>query len=301
MKHLLFITAFIASVLFSSCDDYAAKEIVDTQTSGSIHICVDETYKPVMEQQVKVFEGRYPNAKINVEYLPEQECFKRFFEDTTRVIFVSRELSPEELDFAKSEKIVTKSMSLARDAIAFVVSNDAKRNKFTVSQIKELLTGKGSEKDLQLVFDNKSSSTVRYLVDSLIPGQDLSKNVFAADGSAAVVDYVASNTNAIGVVGVPWVADVNDAKTIEFMDKVQVVGILPAGGDKYLRPYQAYIGLNTYPFTRNLYFISKETWVGLGTGFVNFCSHDGQLIFKQSKLFPLRVNVLLKETAIRNN
>jgi phosphate transport system substrate-binding protein len=301
MKNILIITACFATFWLSSCDTSPGTKIADTQTSGSISICVDETYKPVMEQQIKVFEGRYPDAKINVEYLPEQECFKRFFEDTTRVIFVSRELSAEENEFAKSEKIVAKSMSLARDAIAFVVSNNVKRNQFTVAQIKDLLSGKGSDKDLQLVFDNKASSTVRYLIDSLIPGQELSKNVFAADGSEAVVDYVASNPNAIGVVGVPWVADVNDATTIEFMNKVQVVGILPPGGDKYLRPYQAYIGLNTYPFTRNLYFISKETWVGLGTGFVNFCSHDGQLIFKQSKLFPLRVNVLLKETAIKNN
>jgi phosphate transport system substrate-binding protein len=138
-------------------------------------------------------------------------------------------------------------------------------------------------------------------MDSVIPGQELSTNIFAAKGSREVVDYVADNPKAIGVVGVPWVADMRDTNTIEFMSKIQVAGILPDTGKEFIRPYQAYIGLKTYPFTRNLYFISKETWVGLGTGFVNFLSRDGQLIFKQSKLFPLQVNVLLKETTIKNN
>ena len=285
-------------VLFTSCEDRA---VLDTQTAGSIQISVDETYKPVMEQAIKVFEGRYPDAKIDVQYKPEADCFRDYLEDTTRVIFVSRHLTVEELAYAQSKKIVSRTLPLARDALAFVVSKDATRNEFSVKQIKDILTGAAGAGDFQLVFDNKNSSTVRNIMDSVIPGKELSDNIFAAKGSAEVIDYVAGNPNAIGVVGVPWVADVRDTNTIEFMSKIQVAGILPDSGLEFLRPYQAYIGLNTYPFTRNLYFISKETWVGLGTGFVNFLSRDGQLIFKQSKLFPLQVNVLLKETTIKNN
>lgn len=296
---ILFLFTLCSSLFLFSCDtDIPVK---DTQTAGYIKISVDETYQPVMEQAVAVFMSNYPDAHIEVEYKPEAECFKDYLNDTTRVIFVSRLLTEAEKAYAKQENIVSRSLPLARDALAFVVSKDAERNNFSKKQIEDILVGGNEAGDFQLVFDNKKSSTVSNIKDSVIPGQKLSKNIFAANGSQDVIDYVAKNPSAIGVVGVPWVSDVRDTTTIEFMTKVQVAGILPDSGTKFLRPYQAYIGLKTYPFLRNLYFISKETWPGLGTGFVNYLSRDGQIIFKQSKLFPLQVNVHLKEMVIKNN
>ncbi len=299
MNRIFLFLAFVTCGFFMSCEDY--DNAAESQTAGSIKVSVDETYKPVLEQAIKVFESRYPNAKIEAEYKPEADCFKDYLEDTTRVIFVSRKLTEEENAYAEQQKIVSRTLPLARDALAFVVAKNAKRNTFSKKQIKDILVGNSNAGDFQLVFDNKNSSTVRNIMDSVIPGQELSENIFAAKGSKDVIDYVAGNPKAIGVVGVPWVADVRDTNTIEFMTKIQVAGILPDSGTEFLRPYQAYIGLNTYPFTRNLYFISKDTRVGLGTGLVNFMSRDGQLIFKQSKLFPLQVNVLLKQTQIKNN
>lgn len=286
-------------MLFSACEDRDLP--TDNQTSGSIKVSVDETYKPVLEQAIAVFESRYPDANINVEYKPEADCFKDYLEDTTRVIFVSRHMTEEEAAYAKQKKIVTRILPLARDALAFVVAKGAPKNEFSVKQIKDVLIGAPGAIDYQLVFDNEKSSTVRYITDSVIPGKKLSENIFAANGSTEVIDYVAENPKSIGVVGVPWVADVRDSTTIDFMTKIQVAGILPDTGKQFLKPYQAYIGLKTYPFTRNLYFLCKDTYPGLGMGLVNFMSRDGQLIFKQSKLFPLQVNVLLKETQIKNN
>lgn len=300
MNRLLsFALAASCALFFYSCDSGIPDK--DTQTAGHIKVSVDETYKPVLEQGIAVFQSIYPNAHIDVEYKPEAECFEDYLNDTTRVIFVSRLMTEQEEAYAKQEKIVSRSLPLARDALAFVVSKNAKRSDFSKKQIKDILVGGDEAGDYQLVFDNKNSSTVRNIRDSVIPGQKLSKNIFAANGSNEVIDYVAKNPKAIGVVGVPWVADLQDTTTQKFMDKVSVVGILGDSSDKFVRPYQAYIGLKSYPFTRNLYFISKETWPGLGTGLVNYLSRDGQLIFKRSKLFPLQVNVLIKEMVIKNN
>ncbi|HVU83580.1 MAG TPA: hypothetical protein VHC50_01980, partial [Puia sp.] len=40
---------------------------IETATSGTIHISVDESFKPVIDSQLKVFESSYPDAKILVE------------------------------------------------------------------------------------------------------------------------------------------------------------------------------------------------------------------------------------------
>jgi hypothetical protein len=264
-------------------------------------VSIDETYKPVMEQQLKIFLGRYPNANIIAEYKPESECFNDFFEDTTRVIFVTRELTAEEKKYCEQKRIVPKSMAMARDAVAFIMSKEVNEPKFTLSELKDILTGKHAT-DYQLVFDNQNSSTVRFIVDSILRGDTLCGNVFAGKSPEEVIDYVSTNTKAIGVIGVSWIADQSDSTAESFLKKIQVAGINPQTDSVnfYVKPYQAYIGLKEYPCTRNFYFITKETWVGLGTGLVNYLCKDGQLVFKQAKLFPLRVNVLLRETNVRN-
>ena len=134
----------------------------------------------------------------------------------------------------------------------------------------------------------------------MLYGKKIAGDVFATKTSEEVIDYVSKNKNAIGVVGVSWVADNSDSTTETFLSKINVAGIW---GDTdssldYIKPYQAYIGLKEYPCTRNFYFISKETWTGLGTGLVNYLCKDGQLVFKQAKMFPLRVNVLLREANV---
>lgn len=297
IRHFLSLAALLLlnSIHFSSCQNEVE---LDTQTAGSIQISIDETYRPVMEQQLKIFSARFPNAHIQAEYKPEADCFKDFFEDTTRVIFVTRELSEEEKQFCLNKQWVTKSMAMARDAVVFITSASHPKPEFTLAQIRSFLTGADSSH--QIVFDNKNSSTVRYIADSLIPGKTMSSNIFATNNSEEVINYVASNQRAIGVLGVSWVADHSDSTTENFLKKIQVAGIRPDTGTvkDFVKPYQAYIGLQEYPCTRNFYFISKESWQGLGTGLVNYLCRDGQLVFKQAKMFPLRVNVLLRESRV---
>ncbi|MBK6332031.1 MAG: substrate-binding domain-containing protein [Bacteroidetes bacterium] len=298
-----FVTINITSIfflLFQSIFLHSCTEIVvkDNQTSGNIKISIDETYKPVMEEQLKIFQSRYPDAHIIAEYKPESECIKDFLEDTTRVVFVTRELSEEENKYALSKGIVSKSLAMARDAIVFITSKNQKDPQFSIVELKEILTG--NNKKYQIVFDNKNSSTVRYVTDSILKGGKLSDNIFAAKNSEDVIQYVAKNDQAIGVIGVSWIADRKDSTVEAFLNIINVAGIQPDNDSikSYVMPYQAYIGLKEYPCTRNLYFISKETWQGLGTGLVNYLCKDGQLVFKQAKMFPLRVNVLLRESKI---
>lgn len=292
--------SLLAIVVFSiaACGGPVTK---DNQTSGYMKISVDETYKPVMEEQLKIFTGRYPNAHIQVEYKSEAECFKDFFEDTTRVIFVTRELSEKEKEYCLSKKWVTKSMAMARDAVAFITSAEHPKPQFTTQQLSNLLLGKDSSHTM--VFDNPGSSTVRYITDSMLQGQTIKGNSFATQHATEVIDYVAAHPKSIGVIGVSWIADNSDSTTEQFLKKIQVAGIRKINDTSapFIRPFQAYIGLQEYPCTRNLYFISKESWVGLGTGLVNYLCKDGQLVFKQAKMFPLRVNVLLRDTRVNTN
>ena len=53
------------------------------------------------------------------------------------------------------------------------------------------------------------------------------------------------------------------------------------------KPYQAYLAMGLYPFTRNVYIISTDPKTGLPSGFTKFVSTDrGQKIILKSGMVP---------------
>jgi len=285
------------SLLAAACDD-SKKGPTDTLASGTISISVDETYRPVIEQQKKVFDSSYPDAHITVNYKSESACFEDLRTGAARLILVTRRLSKAEEKAFEEAKVVPTTVSLARDAVAVIIHPDAPDSIFTLPQLRGILTGQFARK-YNVVFDNQGSSTLRYITDSLIPGEGLGANVFAARGNDSVVDYVARNPQSIGFVGLSYVADPRDTRTGAFLEKVRVAAIQNDSTGEFVQPYQAYVALRSYPLTRELVYINRESYPGLGTGFGNFLARErGQLIFGQALLFPLRMNVVIREAAV---
>ncbi len=289
----------IVAAFFASCANNAdVKEPGDTMTSGTIDISVDETFKPIIQEQLKVFDSSFPEAHINVHYKPESECLKDLLDEKARLILVTRQLTAPEKSVYEQKKILTQSLELAQDAIAVIVNPAAEDSMLSVTQLKGILTGQYKTK-YTLVFDNQGSSTLRYITDSLLKGEKLGPNVYAAKGNDSVVDYVAKNPNAIGLIGVSYVSDYSDANTQKFLEKVKVASVMNDSSMQFYKPYQYAIGLKLYPLTRKLYFIINESQPRLGTAFVNFLSKErGQLIFSTSGLVPMRLSVVFREAEI---
>src|SRR5690349_24704978 len=68
----------------------------ETTTSGTIHISVDESFKPVIDSQIQVFESQNPNAHIIVHYKPEADCLRDLNVDSIRMVIVTRGLTEAE-------------------------------------------------------------------------------------------------------------------------------------------------------------------------------------------------------------
>ena len=191
MKQLqLILGLFLTLISIQACKDTPPK---DTETAGSIKISIDETYKPVMENQLKVFLGRNPEAKIIAEYKSEAECINDYFNDTTRVIFITRQLTAEEIKAAEANQIVSQSLPMARDAVAFITAKNFKNPNFKLADLKQQLQGLQNPENYQFVFDQQGSSTIRYINDSLLKGKKLGKNIFATNNSEEVINYVSNN------------------------------------------------------------------------------------------------------------
>ncbi len=296
-KLLNILTTAVLALFIISCGN-DAQAPADTLSKGKMIISADETYKPIIEEQLRVFDSSYPEADIIVHYKPETECIKDFMNDSVKLILITRDLSTDEKSFLESKKVVATSLAIAKDAVAVIINNSSPDSVLSKTQIKGILTGQYSQK-YTVVFDNQGSSTVRYMLDSIIPGQKLGANVFAAKGNDSVIAYVEKNPNSIGFLGVSYVSDNNDPAGLAFIKNVKVVSVLNEKTLKPYQPYQAYIAPNDYSLTRNLYYIHRQTYPGIAVGFANFLAKErGQLIFKQARLFPLRMNIIFRSAEV---
>lgn len=273
----------------------------ETAVRGRIHISVDESFKPVIDSQVQVFEALHKEAKIIVDYKPEAECLKDLNNDSVRMIIVTRGLNNQEQDRLKAKLNYNPSFGpIAYDAIAIITNNQSKDTAFTMQDIRSIAEGTSGYKYKLLLDGTSATSTVRFVADSLLKGKPLSKNIVAAKNSQGVIDYVSANNDAIGLLGVSWVGNRNDPQVLSFLEKVKIAAIECRGcNGTFVKPYQANIVGGRYPMVRPLYYILKENYNGLGNGFANFLIYEkGQLIFQRAYLLPARMQFEVREMKI---
>ncbi len=309
MKHPFFswnsllskLIAYTGLMVVLGCNSESGR-VRESPKSGTIRISVDESFKPIIDSQISVFESSYPEAKIIAEYKPEAECLRDLARDSTRLIIVTRTMTDQEEKFLKdSLTFAPRQARLAYDAVAVIVNNKSKDSIFTMDQIRDLLSGK-SKMNLRPVMDGTSAtSTVRYAIDSVLKGEPLGQNVTAATSSEGVIDYVANNPDAIGFIGVSWIGNREDENQVSFLEKVKIASIqcVSCTKETYVKPYQANIAEMRYPMVRSLYYILKENFAGLGSGFVNFLQYErGQLIFKRAYLVPARMSFEVRDVQL---
>ena len=286
--------ALVVIVFLASCNDKKeVKGFTDTPTSGSIDISVDESFKPVMEEQIAMYESSFPGTKINAHYKSEADCMKDFFKDSTnRMVIVTRGLTDNE------EKYMIDSIGfnpgwqeVATDAVAVIVPKNSKDTFFSLQDLQLRLTGK-IKKEQTIVFDGLNrTSTVRFIQDSILKGKQFDTTVVrAVKNSDEVLEYIATHENAIGFVGINRIGNPEDAKQVEMLKKVKI-GLVQCDlcDDKpYILPTQQSILNRRYPLVRGLHYIIKENFKGLGSGFTAFLKYErGQLIFRRAYLGPI--------------
>lgn len=124
-----------------SYDEQKAK-LKDTPDRGTIYISADESFKPIVDSQVQVYESQHPDTKIIVTYKPEAECLKDFAVDSVRMIIATRSYTEQEENFmVDSVKVAPEKMIVALDAIAVIVNPKSPDSLFTMDDIRQILTG----------------------------------------------------------------------------------------------------------------------------------------------------------------
>jgi len=293
-KNIFTFLLFVAAFLVSCHSGTIKKNNNDTPISGKIYISVDESFRPVIEQEIEMYEASYPEAQIVASYKSEADCFKDFFKDTSnRLIIVGRGLS------RKEEKYMIDSLgynpgcnAVASDAVTVIVNVNSNDTLFSLKSLQQLFSGKSYINHKTVVFDGlNATSTVRFIKDSILKGAAYDTSVVkAVKNSADVISYVGTHENAIGLVGISWIGNPEDSAHVKLLKTVKIgyVKCDICENEPYVKPMQESMITRRYPLVRNVYYINKENYEGLGTGFTSFLKFErGQLIFKRSYLGPV--------------
>jgi len=301
---LLFLVLFL-----SSCGGGTGSKNIDSPTFGRIRVGVEESYRLLIEAEVYTFETLYKYAKIDPVYLNEADVINDFMNDSMQLIVVGRSLTENQVQYLRERQYIPKITKVAVDAVALIVNKDNPDTNFFHHTIKDVFLGKVTKwkqinarsklGSIQVVFDNFKSSNPRYFrekfkLDSLPP------TCFAATSNQEVINYVETHPDAIGVIGVNWISSKADSLSNRFLHQIKVIGIALEGdkypGTTFYKPYQAYIADGSYPFTRDVYCINRQTYTGLAYGFSSFIAGEkGQLIVLHSGLVPAAMPVRIVE------
>ena len=291
-------------IIVTGCRDRDKQgRLLDTPTSGSVKIAVDESLRPLLEAEVNTFEGLYPRAEIHASYYPEAEAIDALMNDSVRLAVVTRRFTEEEKAYFKNIKITPTERDVAISAVALIVNRNNPDTLINMDQIRALLQGKinnwsqlGSKNKagIEIVFDNPNSGLIRHLKDSVADVDNLPANTFAVENNEAVIDHVSKNPNAIGLIGLEWISDKDDSTSNSFLKRIRVMGV--AGDSTHFKPYQAYLALKYYPLSRRITILSREARSGLGSGFMAFvASERGQRIVLKAGLVPVTMPLRVVE------
>ena len=310
----LFLTITIAAFI-TSCASENKSGRTDTFTSGSIKFAADASFSPIIEEIRELFEFKYPQAKLTPIYTNESEAIDLLMKDSLWLVITTRDYKANELEYLKAQKQFPLSIRMAYDGLAFVQNSQNTDSCISVKDIRRILKGEVKRWDeiypgsklgeISIVFDNKKSSTVHYVEDSILGGKPITApGAFAVDSTSEVVDYVEKHKEAIGLIGSNWLNDRRDTTNLTFRRGIRPMAVSSvdvANNKNSYKPYQYYFYNGSYPFTRTLYILLNDTNAhGLPTGFKNFIisQNEGQMVVLKAGLLPAYGNITFRSVHI---
>jgi phosphate transport system substrate-binding protein len=289
----------IAALALVTCKNQGTAALKETPTSGDIKIEADESFQPIVDAEVATFTTLYSYAHIRTVYKAENELVADFLNDSIKVIVSSWAPSEEQRKVLLDMQTVVRTSVVAYDALALVLNKNNPDSLLTYDNIKDIMTGKIADWNqinpdsklggINIVFDNIHSGNFRYFREKFDLPQQLGPNFFAVNNNPEVIDYVSKSPGALGIVSVNWISDTEDSLSFSFLSRIKVAAVsLPyLDQSTFYLPVQGSIYDKTYPFVREVNMNSRESFTGLGSGFVSFVAGEkGQRIILKSGLVP---------------
>ncbi len=140
-----FFSIFVLCALVACQNKDKNGKVLDTPTTGTLRILVDEGYKPIIETSIDVFDSIYRQAHIVPTYTSEGEAVAALLRDSVQFIVITRKLNSEELERFQKRGFEPKTIPIAHDALAFILHPSNRDTVLTTEQLRDLISGKDQD------------------------------------------------------------------------------------------------------------------------------------------------------------
>ena len=300
--------------LFLACGNKPNPELEEAYQKAASVLAADESFYPIIDEELYYFQNQTLDS-ITPLYINEQDAVKMLMKLETWLAFTTRDFTEKERQNLIDRKYMPRAVPVAYDGLAIIVNNANPDSCITIKDFARVLKGEVTQwkelypqsklGEIDVVFDNPLSSTVRWCVDSILGGQQFSaKNIGAVQTSAAVIDYVEKHENSLGIIGSNWLNDKRDTTNVTFKKNITVMGVSKMKtAEKYnsYQPYQYYLYNGNYPLRRTIYALLNDPRPnGIATGFTHFIQlPKGQKIILRSGLLPRSANMNVRDVIVK--
>jgi phosphate transport system substrate-binding protein len=289
----------------------------ETTTKGRLHIFIPESIAPIMIDEVNEFLSLYRESGAQITYtIASSETATHYFvQDTGRIVFLPRPLTPQEKEYVKKISSDFNELAVAYDGIVVVVHPINKAQQMTTTEIQKVLTGtilrweqlafakpmKGTIK----VYYQDSSDVLEYLKQRLLKQDDtyakISAKITRTSSDLQTLRSVEKDPMSLGFVALGWIDSAHSKAKILNLGRTKEdtdTTFAPPEGTKndFYSPHPANIYRNYYPLKRAIYMYTR-THVDLAAGFGTYvATAEGQKIFLKRGLLPGTQKIKLKSS-----
>jgi phosphate transport system substrate-binding protein len=256
----------LITLMLFSCSSNKKNESKDTWNTGTVTIATDINLKEIAEQLTEIYEHEYVQAKIILNFQPQDKIISDFLNGKITSMIVNRNLSHNELELAsQNQEVRIIENILAYNAVALIANKSFKDSVIDFGGIKNYLQPNSA---IKLVFDNKQSGIAKLILEREKLDATLFKNALVVNNVNEVIEFINNNKTGIGFIPFNFISDPHSKETAEILSKVKILGIKEK--DTISNISQQSIYDNHYPLQQTMTIVLGKNPEIVATAFVNW-------------------------------
>lgn len=238
------------------------------------------TVLPIAQLCAERFMEKHPDVNISVRGGGSGVGIAALIDGTCDIAMASRPMKTKELKVARGKGINPVATTIARDGIAIVVHPSNPLTKITLTQLKNIYTGKinnwksigGKPGKIIVISRDAASGTFEVFKKIVLKGARIRADALRLASNKAVATAVEKTPAAIGYVGLGYISP-----------KVKALAV------DGVKPTKDAVMSGNYKLARPLYFYTNGKPKGLIKEFIDFVlSSEGQKIVEDAGFVPIK-------------
>ncbi len=252
-------------------------------TVSKIFIKGSDTILPVSIAESEAYMELHPQTEIIVIGGGSSLGIASFIEGEVEIAMASRKIKESELASATSNGINPVESVIAWDGISIIVNEDNPLESLSIEQLQSIYMGKitnwselgGSDEEIEVLVRDSSSGTYGFFKEHVLQDEEYTLSAITEPNTEAVVGDVASNSAAIGYIGLAYMDD-----------SVKMLGL--GTPENFFYPESESITNGNYPLSRPLQYYTNGQPEGTTKEYIEFVlSNSGQEILTEVGYLPV--------------